>query len=223
MSISENIRNLRLENNYNQLEISQQLGISRTAYTNYENGRNPDIETLTKLADFYGISLDELVGRDYFKTKNIPYIKMDDIDQTAFSKLKKEDILYSSNDIHRNAWRPLVERIQSHKKLEYTLYLLRMVDAQETFDCLDDAIQIILKYVLKNIYRYMKNEDYDIREIIDLSADVFKCLKGLGNTIEKQFADKPTAVINEKYFNKEEYFDKETMRKYFKVYLDDIL
>ena len=71
MSISEYIRNLRLVNNYSQEDISKILGISRTAYTNYENGRNPDINTLNKLANFYGISLDNLVGRDYLQTKNI--------------------------------------------------------------------------------------------------------------------------------------------------------
>lgn len=40
------------------------MGITAPAYNHYESGRNkPDIETLNKLADFYNISIDELIGK----------------------------------------------------------------------------------------------------------------------------------------------------------------
>lgn len=47
-----------------QYELARRLKISRSALGNYENGlRQPDFETLTKLADFFGVTVDHLLGR----------------------------------------------------------------------------------------------------------------------------------------------------------------
>ena len=41
------------------------MGIVRTTYSNYESGnRQPDNETLKKLADFYEVTVDYLLGKD---------------------------------------------------------------------------------------------------------------------------------------------------------------
>lgn len=50
--------------NKTQAEVAEKLHISRTAYAGYESGRNePDLKTLVKIADLYGVSLDYLAGR----------------------------------------------------------------------------------------------------------------------------------------------------------------
>lgn len=60
--IAENLKRLRTFYSYRQQEVSDKLHISRQAYSNYERGtRLPDLETASKLADFYGIPLDRLV------------------------------------------------------------------------------------------------------------------------------------------------------------------
>lgn len=47
-------------------EISELLNISVQAYYNYENEQTiPNINTLCKLADYYNVSLDYLVGRKF--------------------------------------------------------------------------------------------------------------------------------------------------------------
>ncbi|EAH2900726.1 TPA_asm: helix-turn-helix domain-containing protein, partial [Listeria monocytogenes] len=47
-----------------QEDISKILGISRGAYSHIENGRNePDMETIVKLANIFGVSTDYLLGR----------------------------------------------------------------------------------------------------------------------------------------------------------------
>lgn len=52
------------------LEIEKATGISNANLSRWECGKNlPNIDFCVKLADFYGISLDELVGR-YFKKDN---------------------------------------------------------------------------------------------------------------------------------------------------------
>lgn len=60
----ENIRNLRIDNGYTQKQIAAYLGISQNTYSQYEVGvLNYSVDTLEKLADFYGVSVDYLLGR----------------------------------------------------------------------------------------------------------------------------------------------------------------
>ncbi|MBM6737208.1 helix-turn-helix transcriptional regulator [Mediterraneibacter glycyrrhizinilyticus] len=67
--VFENIRNLREDNDKTQQEIADYLNIKQTTYSKYELGKiNIPIEVFIKLADYYGVSLDYLVGRS--KNKN---------------------------------------------------------------------------------------------------------------------------------------------------------
>ncbi|HEY8435897.1 MAG TPA: XRE family transcriptional regulator [Haloplasmataceae bacterium] len=64
MSLHERLVNLRKMHGYTQQKVAEALGISRGAYGNYETGkREPDTETLSALAELYGVSVDFLLGR----------------------------------------------------------------------------------------------------------------------------------------------------------------
>lgn len=58
------IRDLREDRDMNQTQVASILSMSQTGYSKYETGEN-DIPTsiLIKLADFYGTSVDYLLGR----------------------------------------------------------------------------------------------------------------------------------------------------------------
>lgn len=59
-----NIRSLREDNDYKQREIAAVLNVSQNTYSQYENGViELTAETLIKLADFYNVSVDYLLGR----------------------------------------------------------------------------------------------------------------------------------------------------------------
>ncbi len=48
-----------------QLELSKRTGISHQNINRWESGTTlPNIAFCVKLADFYGVSLDELIGRE---------------------------------------------------------------------------------------------------------------------------------------------------------------
>lgn len=48
-----------------QVELAKYLNIDQSTYSDYERGKiSIPIEQLIKLADFYDVSLDYLVGRD---------------------------------------------------------------------------------------------------------------------------------------------------------------
>ena len=60
----ERIKFLRKEKNWKQTEAAELLEISITSYCRYERGeREPTASVLIQIADFYGVSIDYLVGR----------------------------------------------------------------------------------------------------------------------------------------------------------------
>lgn len=57
------IRKTRLKLGYTQEEVEQETGIKQDAISKMENGiREPNLETLGILADFYEVSVDWLLG-----------------------------------------------------------------------------------------------------------------------------------------------------------------
>lgn len=59
------LKDLRKSKGLNQSYFSDMLGISLTAYQKYEHGTaEPNFDNLSKLADFYGVTTDYLLGRE---------------------------------------------------------------------------------------------------------------------------------------------------------------
>lgn len=55
---------MRKTKNLTQAEVAANLGISAQVFSRYERGdHEPDNKMLCKLADFFGVSVDELLGR----------------------------------------------------------------------------------------------------------------------------------------------------------------
>lgn len=74
--IFPNIRNLREDNDKKQIELANYLNVRQTTYSKYELGKiNIPIEIFIKLADYYDVSVDYLLGRT--KEKNCAGQKSD--------------------------------------------------------------------------------------------------------------------------------------------------
>lgn len=64
MKLGERMKELRLEKRLRQEDAARELDISMSAYCRYEHGdREPDASVLWRMADFYGVSVDYLLGR----------------------------------------------------------------------------------------------------------------------------------------------------------------
>ena len=60
----DRLQDLREENFWTQKYVAHYLNISQRAYSYYENGeRSIPTETLCRLADLYGVSIDYMLGR----------------------------------------------------------------------------------------------------------------------------------------------------------------
>ena len=62
--IGQRIKEARLSFSITRKELGKHAFVSQFSIANYEVGRRmPDIETLWLIADFFGMTLDDLVGR----------------------------------------------------------------------------------------------------------------------------------------------------------------
>lgn len=60
----QRLRDLREDQDMKQSEIADLLGIQQTVYSRYERGfQNIPLEHLLKLADYYNVSADYILGR----------------------------------------------------------------------------------------------------------------------------------------------------------------
>lgn len=67
MEVGEILAKLRKEQNLGQKELASYLNLSTGTISNYENGIHfPDLHTLCRLADYFGVTTDYLLNRtDY--------------------------------------------------------------------------------------------------------------------------------------------------------------
>ena len=65
MELKDTLKYIREKNGLTKRELCEKTGISERAYLTYEFGeREPKISVIEKLADFYGVTTDYLLGRE---------------------------------------------------------------------------------------------------------------------------------------------------------------
>ncbi len=61
----ERLKELRQENGIGKVELAKKINVSKGIISFWENGlREPTMSNLISLADFFGVTLDYLVGRE---------------------------------------------------------------------------------------------------------------------------------------------------------------
>lgn len=62
--LAKRLKEIRESRRIYQRELAEVLGLSFRGYQNYETGQSdPKLPTLIAIADYYGVSIDYLVGR----------------------------------------------------------------------------------------------------------------------------------------------------------------
>jgi DNA-binding XRE family transcriptional regulator len=71
--LAQNLKKLRKQRKLSQEKLARLADISYNTIIKIETGKanNPTFETLSKLADAFGVSMDELAGRNNKKSKRI--------------------------------------------------------------------------------------------------------------------------------------------------------
>lgn len=85
-TFGERLKELRLENELTQLELAKKLFISKSSICKYEKDNNfPEASLLQKIADYFNVSVDYLLGKSNVKSNNISKGK----DELIDNKLKE--------------------------------------------------------------------------------------------------------------------------------------
>ena len=67
IKLSDNLKFLMKDHNLKQKSLSEAINVSQSAISAWLSGtKEPCIESLWKLADFFDVSIDELVGRKIY-------------------------------------------------------------------------------------------------------------------------------------------------------------
>ena len=97
---NENLRAARERKNMTQKDVADNIGVAKSTYSLYESGnREPNVQTIKKLADLLNVSADDLLGLNqepttiaaHFDGDNFTEDELDEIRQFAeFVKNRKK-------------------------------------------------------------------------------------------------------------------------------------
>jgi transcriptional regulator with XRE-family HTH domain len=63
--LNENLKRLRLSRHLTQMQLAEKLNVSQSTITSWENGkRRPDLDFIPVIAEFYGVSINDIYGTD---------------------------------------------------------------------------------------------------------------------------------------------------------------
>ncbi|MEY8463734.1 helix-turn-helix domain-containing protein [Streptococcus merionis] len=90
--LPQRLKELRNEAGLTQKEIAEKIHVGQNSYSNWENGnRKPTAEITSKLAEFFNVSADYLLGKTDIK-------KSDEIDLSDFELLYRKTSNNLSNE-----------------------------------------------------------------------------------------------------------------------------
>lgn len=91
-TLGKTIRELRESLKLSQKELAERIGVSNVVLSRYElDDRKPDFDTLEKIADFFNVTTDYLLGRSDIKNpEEITYAGIKNDEYAALTPYQKE-------------------------------------------------------------------------------------------------------------------------------------
>ncbi len=117
MEVGANLKLLRKRKKFSQEEVAKNLNLTRSSYSGYENGvAQPNIESLILFSDFYKVSIDDLVRKDFEKLSDSEW---EIIDKGIFSDLKGSKLRVLTSMVDENN-EELIELVSVKASAGYT-------------------------------------------------------------------------------------------------------
>lgn len=174
------IRLLREQRGLSQAKLGKQIGVTRSTICQYEKGnRSPDIGTLKVLADFFGVTVDALLGRaPQLKFPDVVKAIQGDEDFSTFAKkcgLTEIDLqkIYNQNYV------PPVENIRQIANFSNNQNLINALWQSSKYP------QAILSLNIQ-------------AESIDMKQSPIKHALGLNQSVGRQVVPQPKWINEEK-------------------------
>ncbi len=156
--ISKNIARYRREKNITQDELATALDVTPQAVSNWERGGYPDITLLPGLANYFGVTIDELMGNDEIG--------------------KKEDIegYYAKIKTIENAEERLLFAMEYHRKYPDNVELMQYAAMQGEY-CLtafpekQETYYPVIRDLCVRLLDFPDTREYAIRRMVMLCPD----------------------------------------------------
>ena len=97
---SKNLKQLLKKNNIKNIDLANELGLSKSAISNYLSGTMPKMKTIADIATFFDVSYDSLIGRDI----DTATIKLNESGKLVYTlplfqkKLLSTEVIYRSDN-----------------------------------------------------------------------------------------------------------------------------
>lgn len=98
MEIKDRLITIRESRGYSKKTVSEMTKIPYTTYVKYESGERKDVsmKALCKLADFYGVTTDYLLGRESKKESDINYAEIKEKTNEIIARIESLPIEYQA-------------------------------------------------------------------------------------------------------------------------------
>ncbi len=144
--IGSRLKSLRDENNKLQSEVADDLKINRVTYNRYEREeRSPDLETLTKIASYFDVSTDYLLGVSTEKKSFLPHPSPVEM-QAKVPLMLREESTYFADEIIKEA-ETMDLSPEEHEALE--IYKKMPPDEQQK-ELLETVVELLLDLPAKD-------------------------------------------------------------------------
>ena len=118
------LKQLRTENDVSQSDIAKLLDVTRQAYSRYERGeRELGYDMLCKLADYYGVTVDYLIGHE---SKKNPIMERP-LSDIAENFIKDYGELFSEKNFQKYAM--LYKLMNYEQRLLIIGYIIRLLES----------------------------------------------------------------------------------------------
>ncbi len=222
LKLSENIKKYRKDMDLTQEGLAEALGVTVGAVSKWENGNNvPDVMTMMEMADFFNISMDELVGFSLSSKKIEDMCKQIDIlarshrfeeaimiAKDAMSRYPHTfKVLYACGDLYNYKFLESKEKKDSEDAIEIFENALHYISQSDEREIMEYTIKSKMAYLYRKIdpekaIELLKKTNYDgwrCNEIGVVLRDMGKdgeALEYYSMALLKYFVEQLTTVNN---------------------------
>ena len=89
-NFNENLKEARIKSGLLQKEVSENIGVAKSTYSLYESGnREPNVNTIKKIADVLNVSADTLLGIDEEPTTMAAHFDGDEYTEDELDEIRQ--------------------------------------------------------------------------------------------------------------------------------------
>ena len=89
-NFNENLKEARLKSGLSQKDLSENIGVAKSTYSLYESGkREPNVDTIKKIASALNVSADTLLGIDEEPTTLAAHFDGDEYTEEELDEIKQ--------------------------------------------------------------------------------------------------------------------------------------